>query len=648
MSIKFKLIAVSIILTLLPLLTILATVYMQTNRMRDIATEESQKLAYADLDHIAAGVYDLIANQQEILEKSVKGNMNVAQHVLENSGQISLADEQITWEAQNQFNGKASTVLLSKFIAGGKWLGQNRDPKKPTPIVDDVTTLVNGTTTIFQRMNDSGDMLRIATNVIDKNGNRAISTYIPVVNPDGTSNPVLAAILKGKPYLGRAYVVDAWYISAYQPIFGKDQSIIGMLYVGIKEESSSFRKDIMNIKVGSTGYVYVIDSKGKYILSKDGKRDGESLWEAKDAEGRLFIQEIVNKAVKLGPKEFGEINYPWKNPEDPTARKKIVRLRYFSHWDWIIGVGSYEDEFMSAGTRIKTISKSLINWILGVSIAAFGVVFTIWLLFANWLTSSIKTISTKINNGAKQVALASDGVANGSQQLAQGATEQAASIEESSASLEQLSSMTKQNAQSATTADRFMKEAATAITNGVNAMDLMVQRINDIKSSAGKTVGIIKTIEEIAFQTNLLALNAAVEAARAGDSGRGFAVVAGEVRSLARRSSEAAKNTAIMLEDAHHNANAGATVAMQTAEAFEAIQEKTKSVAELVSQIATASVEQAQGLEQVTKAIGEMEKVVQQNAATAEESSAASEELSSQAQELDTLTGDLDKVIEGK
>jgi len=173
----------------------------------------------------------------------------------------------------------------------------------------------------------------------------------------------------------------------------------------------------------------------------------------------------------------------------------------------------------------------------------------------------------------------------------------------------------------------------------------MSSAINDIQKSATETAKIIKVIDEIAFQTNLLALNAAVEAARAGEAGKGFAVVAEEVRNLAMRSAEAAKNTAAMIEESVNNSKNGVAIAVEVGKNLEEITTAATKVNALVGEIAAASKEQAQGIEQVNTAVAQMDKVTQANAAAAEESAAAAEELSSQAMQLDDMVKQLGALI---
>jgi len=172
--------------------------------------------------------------------------------------------------------------------------------------------------------------------------------------------------------------------------------------------------------------------------------------------------------------------------------------------------------------------------------------------------------------------------------------------------------------------------------------------MEDISKASDETQKVVKTIDEIAFQTNLLALNAAVEAARAGEAGAGFAVVAEEVRNLALRSAEAAKNTAVLIEGTVKKVKEGSELVNTTNDEFGRVEESTSKVAELIGEISSASNEQAQGIGQVNTAVTEMDKVIQQNAASAEESASASEELSAQAQQMKSMVGDLMAMVGGK
>ena len=246
----------------------------------------------------------------------------------------------------------------------------------------------------------------------------------------------------------------------------------------------------------------------------------------------------------------------------------------------------------------------------------------------------LSAIADKMKGGSQQVADASENMASMSGSLAEGSSKQAASIEETSSSLEEMSSMTKQNADNASQADNLMKEANQIIAQANGSMDKLTGSMQEISKASEETSKIIKTIDEIAFQTNLLALNAAVEAARAGEAGTGFAVVADEVRNLAIRAADAAKDTAELIEGTVKKVKDGSEVVTRTNAAFDQVADSSAKVGELVGEIAAASNEQAQGIEQTNTAVSEMDKITQSNAANAEETASASEELSAQADQM--------------
>ncbi len=241
--------------------------------------------------------------------------------------------------------------------------------------------------------------------------------------------------------------------------------------------------------------------------------------------------------------------------------------------------------------------------------------------------------------GADQIASASGQIGTGAQALAQGTSEQASSLEKVSSSLQEMNAMTRQNAANAKEARGIAEATKTSAENGAKSMQRLSAAMDLIKKSSDDTAKIIKTIDEIAFQTNLLALNAAVEAARAGEAGKGFAVVAEEVRNLAMRSAEAAKNTSAMIEGSVKNAQNGVSINLEVTKNLEEINQHAKRVSEVMAEIAAASEQQSQGVGQVNSAMEQMNQLTQQNAANSEESASASEELSAQAQEMRAMVG---------
>ena len=165
MKLKTKMIAWGIVLTLLPLLLVVVMTFVQNVKMVDAAQEETEKLAFTNLDNIVSGVYAACKTQDELIRKEIENSLRVAHDIVEKIGPISFSDETCTWEAVNQYTKKASTVNLPKMYVGDAWLGKNASMQQTSPVVDKVQGLVDATCTIFQRMNDNGDMLRVCTNV---------------------------------------------------------------------------------------------------------------------------------------------------------------------------------------------------------------------------------------------------------------------------------------------------------------------------------------------------------------------------------------------------------------------------------------------------------------------------------------------------
>lgn len=284
--------------------------------------------------------------------------------------------------------------------------------------------------------------------------------------------------------------------------------------------------------------------------------------------------------------------------------------------------------------------------IIGLIIAAVvGVALAFFITAA--ITKPVNTIIDGLTDSADQVSSASGQISSSSQSLAEGSTEQASSLEETSSALEQVSGQVRQNADNANQASSLARDTRDAAEKGAQTMADMIGAMKAINKSSEEIAKIIKVIEEIAFQTNLLALNAAVEAARAGEHGKGFAVVAEEVRNLAQRSATAAKDTAALIEDAVKRASEGSEMANKSGAALNGIVESVKKVTDLVAEIAAASGEQAQGVDQVNTAVSQMDKVTQQNAAAAEETAASSEELNAQADRLKDMVGELVGLVEG-
>jgi len=319
---------------------------------------------------------------------------------------------------------------------------------------------------------------------------------------------------------------------------------------------------------------------------------------------------------------------------------------------WALLAEIDEAEAMAAVKDMESTSASattsLLTWVGSLGAIAAVLVTLISVFIARSISKPINRIIAGLNEGADQVNDAAAQVSSASQQLAEGASEQASSLEETSSALEEMAAMTRTNAENSKEANNLSGQARSAAENGDKTMEQLNNAMTAINDSSGQISKIIKVIEEIAFQTNLLALNAAVEAARAGEHGKGFAVVADEVRNLAQRCAQAAKETTGLIEDSVNKAKEGADVAAEVGKSLGAIVGDVAKVTELINGIAQASQEQAQGVDQVNTAVSQMDKVTQQNAAGAEESASAAEELSAQATTVKSMVDELAAMVGGR
>lgn len=305
---------------------------------------DSLKGAYeSDLEHIVANIQAMCKAQQELLQNKLTADLRIAHHIFYQHGeQIPISSTRlIEMEIEDQFTKEKTKARFPLWQMGGKPLLENHS------IVDRVQELLGGTCTIFQRI-DGDRLLRISTNVLRDNGTRAIGTYLP------PASEVTKAILRKETYRGRAFVVNAWYITAYEPILSARGEVIGALYVGIPEQSAlSLKTAIKSIKIGKTGYAFIMDSSGNLVVHP--VKEGENILEVKDSSGFAYIKEVTKKAVQLKENEVGTIRYPWLNVElgEKIPRMKINKYQYFRDWDWIIVAGGYEEEIFAGVEQIK-------------------------------------------------------------------------------------------------------------------------------------------------------------------------------------------------------------------------------------------------------------------------------------------------------
>ncbi len=368
---------------------------------------------------------------------------------------------------------------------------------------------------------------------------------------------------------------------------------------------------------------------------------------ARDKE--LYEADLVVRArYREVTAQVTELSHANRNKEAFALLLKDVEPAYDAYTKALQEHLAYNREnAVKTGASIDHTVGTSISIIIASILAAVVLAGSIAFVSIRGTNRALNHTAAQLDEGSSQVTAAASQVSAASQSLAEGASEQAASLEETSSSLEEMASMTKRNAENAASAKELSSQTRQTAESGNTSMEEMRGAMGAIKDSSNDISKIIKSIDEIAFQTNILALNAAVEAARAGEAGAGFAVVAEEVRNLAQRSAQSAKETASKIEVAIHNSDRGVQISEKVAQFLHEILEKVRRVDELVGEIATASHEQSQGIGQLNTAVGQMDKVTQANSASAEETASAAEELNAQALSLRESVAELRQLVGG-
>ena len=406
----------------------------------------------------------------------------------------------------------------------------------------------------------------------------------------------------------------------------------------LQQAQSMARADVNNIKYDGANYVWITDYNDNMLAHP--KLMGKNIADVADKNGIKFFHDGVVLAKEKGE---GFVSYNWtKQGEDQSkVFPKISYFKSFPDWNWVIATGVYVDQI--DGAVQQTTLQILFYNILVLIVIVIAATLTI----VRDIVNAMGRIAKDLDASSGQVANTSSELEEASQKLAEGTTEQAASIQETSSTLEETSSMVLQNHENTQQAASLAKQTKQFASKSNIEMEKMMSSMEELKKSSSEISKIIKVIDDIAFQTNILSLNAAVEAARAGDAGKGFAVVAEEVRSLAHRSAQAAKDTTVIIENNINLSERGVDIAKTVSSSISEIDIQSNKVSELLDEISVATNEQSQGVDQINKAISQMEIVLDSNAQTAEESASASKALYSQTLNMNEIVTRLQRVVYG-
>ncbi|EKU80248.1 methyl-accepting chemotaxis protein [Massilia timonae] len=523
---------------------------------------------------------------------------------------------------------------------------------------DAFTERTGGNATIFAASGE--DFVRVSTSVKKENGERAVGTALD------KASPAYPALRAGRNYVGLTTLFGKQFITQYEPVRDASGKVVGALYVGvdITADVAALKERIRAVKVGETGYFFVLSSAPKTYgdLIVHPSKEGENILDSQSADGHAFIKEMLEK-------KEGTISYDWQNPGELQAREKFAAYSEMKDWNWVIAGGTYRDEITAAATELRNrfILFGLAALAVLASVLYFLVRATVTRPLAevqavaariadgdltaqvkarrddeigrltgaiNEIGARLSSVVGQVRDGAEHIATASQEISTGNLDLCSRTEEQAASLATTASSMDQLTTTVRQNADNARQADQLARSASEVAQKGGSTVSQVVARMDSISQASRKISDITSVIDGIAFQTNILALNAAVEAARAGEQGRGFAVVASEVRNLAQRSAAAAKEIKVLIEASNSEVDAGSQLVAQAGVTMQEVLDSVQRVTDIMSEISSASQEQTQGIEEINRSVVEMDTVTQQNAALVEEASAAAQAMHEQADAL--------------
>ncbi|MEX5719726.1 methyl-accepting chemotaxis protein [Geodermatophilus maliterrae] len=668
----------------------------QSARFADQTHDSVTALVEQSVARTAAGVHDVVATQGASTAAQVDSDLAVALHVLASSGGLAVGGPGglVHWEAKNQLSGEVTPIDLPRVTVGGTWLGQNTDPAVPTGLVDQVKALVGGTATIFQRT-PSGDMLRVATNVTGATGTRAIGTYIPGTNPDGQPNPVVSTVLSGQTYRGNAFVVDSWYVSAYTPLLGGGGQVIGMLYVGEKQQNlPALRESLEATQVGENGHVEVLggtgDRRGTVLVSPGGTRDGEQVVDATDADGRTYVQEIVDAAVALADGEQATVHF-----DDPESGPSTARVTYYAPWDWVLVTVARDADFTGPVDQLDAGRGAMVTALIvaAVVVALLGGVLA-WQV-GRRLTAPLHQLRARmaeiadgegdltqrmevttddevgqlsaafnrfvdkvagtvrdIGRCARQVADSASGVAGVADGLAGRAARSRDQAESAHAAASDISAGVSSAAAGAEemglSISDIARSAAEAAEVGRQAAELARQTestIATLGTSSAEIGEVVRVIAAVAEQTNLLALNATIEAARAGEAGKGFAVVANEVKELAQEAARASDDITRRVEAIQADTGAAVGSITRIAEVVRAMNDHQLTIASAVEEQTATTRELTRSVAAAADGAGSVSTTLTTVSADARDSAEDVDRARTAAVELDGLSQELTRLV---
>ncbi|WP_380167412.1 methyl-accepting chemotaxis protein [Jannaschia sp. R86511] len=620
----------------------------QSARASDVAQQESEAFITERARASAEALYGTVSAVGQKTSGEITTALRVAEDQLARAGGTSTGATPVAWTAIDQLSREETAVSLPQVLVGDTWLRPTTSFDDRVPVIDDVNALTGATVTLFQRMNEQGDMLRVATSVRTAEDTRAIGTYIPAAGADGTANPVVAALLAQETYLGNAFVVNAWFESAYQPIVA-DGVVVGALYVGIQQQAVPELSDaVLQAALGERGETFVVGTAGTragvYDLAADSAAVGTSALEAElDADGQPWLAPVLERAPELTEGEAEVVTLERDAPGGGTETV-TVGYSYYAPWDWAVVSVVSHDDFAATAERLAAVERQTFGAIALAALVSALVAVGVGAHLAGRATRPVAAAARAVGRlahgeehgatgtggrtggmtgASRDLAVASRDTAERARSVSGSAGEVRGDAEATAAAVEQLTSanaeITRARTPLADVVQRLssnveqVRRSAVEVSTIAEAADAAARATSEVVDRldrAGDQVAVsVDAISGIAAQTKLLALNAGIEAARAGEAGRGFAVVATDVKQLAEQSGTASLSIQGSVE-------AMRTEMAEAKESMARIQETVSRIRDLQQVITSATHEQAEG----THELSDSQKAV--DSALAEQSTA--------------------------
>jgi methyl-accepting chemotaxis protein len=597
----------------------------ESGRFAEAAAAETNNGLSQRLDGLARSAGRQVATADAALAQQLDRSLNVGLVLADNEGGFRLSQDDVkAWTAINQFDDSVQVLELPRMELGIRPVSSVLSSSDDAGLVDDVSELTGSLATVFQRMPD-GSMLRVSTNLEALNGERAIGTFIPAVQPDGTPNVVVETLLAGESYQGSARGISEWYLTVYSPLLDRRGEVIGALAVGVPQTVTEIRESLTGIDAGDNGEVSVYraseSARGELVLTSVA---GDPALEA-NPDGSLDA--LLDTAVALEPNEVGRLDYV-----DAAGNERNTHFVYFQAWDWAVVIDAQTSDAFGVQQTLEAGRQSMQNQLILATVAAVVLAAILAYLAARSISGPITrsarivhdlatsesglgrsssavaeaakvsaSESKSMEEAAAEVRASVHGVEDAVGHMTEGIDSIAGSINEAATSILQMTAAIQEVSRNTSEASGVAEQAV----NDANSATDRVRRLSEAGAEVEDVIGLITSITE---QTKLLALNATIEAARAGEAGKGFAVVADEVKQLAELTASSSERIANRVQ-AMREETAGATEAINRIEetildindlqvgisaALEEQSVTTESLGGVQEHIATQAAEQAE------------------------------------------------------